>query len=58
MNSKLNKISKQVGLPNTISDEVKILLSEGKRIKAIKKYRIDTGADLVEATQYIDYLKL
>lgn len=57
INANLNKIAKQVGVEDTITDELKGLLLEGKRIEAVKKYRIATGAGLVEAKEYVDSLK-
>ncbi|GAA0741277.1 50S ribosomal protein L7/L12 [Clostridium oceanicum] len=57
INANLNKIAKQVGVEDTITDQLKGLLLEGKRIEAVKKYRIATGAGLVEAKEYIDSLK-
>ncbi|MCI1946313.1 ribosomal protein L7/L12 [Clostridium sp. MT-14] len=60
MNSKLNKISKCVGvcdeLKKEIIEELKDLVSRGEKIKAIKKYRVVTGAGLKEAKDYIDSL--
>lgn len=52
----LNKISRQVGVPDTITDELKSLISEGKKIEAIKRYRIATGVGLKEAKEYVDSL--
>lgn len=56
INRNLNKIAEKVGVPNTIDDEVKNLILEGKRIEAIKKYRIITGTSLIEAKEHIDLL--
>lgn len=56
MNANLNKIAKQVGVPDTITHELKNLISEGKKIEAIKKYRSVTGCGLFEAKEYIDSL--
>ena len=56
INVTLNKIAKQVGVPDTVTNELKILISEGKKIKAIKKYRMVTGLGLLEAKQYVDSL--
>ncbi|QZY56447.1 50S ribosomal protein L7/L12 [Crassaminicella profunda] len=56
INVNLNRIAKQVGVPDTVTDELKSLLLEGKRIKAIKKYRMSTGAGLLEAKEYVDSL--
>lgn len=55
----INKIRK-----NTLSDEelknmdneLRELIADGERIKAIKKYRIVTGAGLIEAKEYVDSL--
>ncbi|EES48184.1 50S ribosomal protein L7/L12 [Clostridium botulinum] len=56
ININLNKIANQVGLSNTINDEIKNLILEGKKVEAIKKYRIVTGTGLKEAKEYIDSL--
>ncbi|PRR78701.1 ribosomal protein L7/L12 [Clostridium luticellarii] len=60
MNSKLNRISKYIGicdeLKEEIVEELKDLISQGEKIKAIKKYRMATGAGLKEAKDYIDSL--
>lgn len=57
ININLNKIAKQIGVPDTITDELKSLLLEGKKVEAIKKYRIATGVGLIEAKEYIDSLQ-
>nr|WP_207730373.1 DNA-binding protein [Clostridium botulinum] len=49
---------------NTLSDEelknmdneLRELIRDGERIKAIKKYRMVTGAGLIEAKEYVDSL--
>jgi ribosomal protein L7/L12 len=66
MNIMLNKIAAQVGVPgesrqqngitNELTIELKSLLLEGKRIKAIKAYRMATGIGLLEAKDYVDNL--
>ncbi|WP_138206968.1 ribosomal protein L7/L12 [Haloimpatiens lingqiaonensis] len=56
ININLNKIAEQVGVPDTITDELKSLILEGKKVEAIKKYRIATGFGLKEAKEYIDSL--
>lgn len=56
INIRLNKIAQQVGVPDTITDELKSLILEGKKVEAIKKYRIATGLGLKEAKEYIDSL--
>ncbi|CAM2794313.1 ribosomal protein L7/L12 [Hathewaya histolytica] len=56
ININLNKISEQVGVPDTITDELKSLILEGKKVEAVKKYRIATGLGLKEAKEYIDSL--
>jgi len=60
LNLTLDKIAKQIGVPDTIieniDEELKILISEGKKIKAIKRYRMATGIGLKEAKDYIDRL--
>lgn len=56
----LDKISKQVGVPSPITEnidiEIRNLVLEGKKIKAIKRYRMVTGIGLKEAKEYIDEL--
>ena len=56
INKKINWIAKQLGESDTIIDDLKQLLSEGKKVEAIKKYRINSGAGLLEAKQYVDSL--
>ncbi|MCI3028368.1 hypothetical protein LMF32_04525 [Desemzia sp. C1] len=60
MKTKLNRISEHIGLPDPVSDELKIVLlelvSKGEAIKAVKEYRKATGASLLEAKQYVDEL--
>ncbi|WP_123054554.1 ribosomal protein L7/L12 [Clostridium sp. JN-1] len=56
INVNLSKIAKQVGVPDTITDELKSLILEGKKVEAIKKYRIATGLGLKEAKEYVDSL--
>ncbi|MGE7365843.1 hypothetical protein ACQKKE_04265 [Desemzia incerta] len=60
MKTKLNWISEHIGLPDPVSEELKIVLlelvSKGEEIKAVKEYRKATGASLLEAKQYIDEL--
>lgn len=60
MNITLEKISKHLGItdtvPENIDSELKSLISEGKKIKAIKLYRQSTGIGLKEAKEYIDRL--
>src|SRR5699024_12106968 len=40
----------------TIDNELKKLIAENKEVEAVKRYRITTGAGLVEAKKYIDSL--
>lgn len=58
MNTTLDKIAKHVGVPDIVTedikDELKSLISEGKNVKAIKKYRMLTGLGLKEAKEYVD----
>ncbi|WP_051910396.1 hypothetical protein [Carnobacterium pleistocenium] len=60
MKQTVDNIAKQMGVPDSINDELKEflleLISEGETIKAIKEYRMATGAGLVEGKQYIDQL--
>ena len=56
----LDKIAKQVGIPDIVTKDVKdeliTLISEGNKIKAIKRYRMVTGLGLKEAKEYVDQL--
>lgn len=56
INVNLNIIAKQIGVPDTVTNELKIRISEGKKIEAIKKYRMVTGLGLIEAKEYVDSL--
>ncbi|MBU3146294.1 ribosomal protein L7/L12 [Clostridium sp. CF012] len=56
-NKVLEKIAKQIGVPETaVDDEIKSLVIDGKKIKAIKMYRQTTGLGLKEAKEQIDLL--
>jgi len=59
-NLTLEKIAKQIGVPDTnidnIDDELKNLLEKGKKIEAIKRYRIVTGLSLKQSKEYVDSL--
>lgn len=61
LNKKLDKISEKVGISNELDADLKNelidLISKGKKIKAIKKYRYNTGAKLKEAKDYIESLE-
>lgn len=60
MNLTLEKIAKQVGVTGTIieniDEELINLILQGKKIKAIKRYRMVTGIGLKEAKDYVDSL--
>jgi len=60
MNLTLEKIAKQVGVTEVIieniDEELISLISQGKKIKAIKRYRMVTGIGLKEAKDYVDSL--
>ncbi|SCI72447.1 ribosomal protein L7/L12 [uncultured Clostridium sp.] len=62
MKATLDKIAKQIGVPDLVTkdikDELKSLISEGKKVKAIKRYRTITGVGLKEAKEYIDQLSI
>ncbi|ULT54473.1 ribosomal protein L7/L12 [Neobacillus drentensis] len=59
-NATLNKMAKHIGLPDEVTadlhDELISLIAEGKKIKAIKRYRMETGLGLKEAKDYVDSL--
>jgi len=56
----VDKIAKQIGVndpvPENLINELKSLVSEGKKIEAIKRYRKATGLGLKESKEYIDSL--
>lgn len=56
INVTVNKLAKQVGVPDTVTNELKSLILDGKKIEAIKKYRMVTGLGLLEAKEYVDSL--
>lgn len=57
-NTILEKIAKQIGVPEPpVDEELKSLISDGQKIRAIKRYRDFTGVGLKEAKDYIDNLK-
>lgn len=57
INVNLNKIITHLGEFDATDDEIKNLLAEGKKIEAIKAYRIATGFGLKEAKEYVDSLE-
>ncbi|MBU3110217.1 ribosomal protein L7/L12 [Clostridium lacusfryxellense] len=59
MNLTLDKIAKQVGVPEpSFDDDIRILISQGKKIPAIKKVREAKGLGLKEAKEYVDSFKI
>lgn len=60
MRTILDKIAKEVGVPDLVTDEIKKelqgLVKDGKSVEAIKRYRKLTGFGLKEAKEYIDKL--
>lgn len=60
LNITLEKIAKQIGVPDPATDDIDIqlkdLIKEGKKIEAIKKYRAVTELGLKEAKEYVDIL--
>lgn len=63
-NRKLDKIMKALNINeydynyNEINNELKNIISEKGKIKAIKRYREITGIGLKEAKEYIDNLNV
>ncbi|MCZ0702954.1 ribosomal protein L7/L12 [Natronobacillus azotifigens] len=61
-NNTLDRIAKQIGatepILESIEEELIDLLKEGKKIKAVKRYREVTGCGLKESKEYIDTLDL
>lgn len=59
-NLTLDKIAKHIGVFDAsiekIDDEIKSLIAEGKRIRAVKRYRMVTGLGLKESKKYVDSL--
>ncbi len=60
INASLYRIEKHIGVQNqeveNIDEELRELISQGKKVKAVKKYRIATGLGLKEAKDYVDRL--
>lgn len=60
LNKKLKKIYEHMGiedkLEDLINEEIKALILNGEKIKAIKVYREYTGLGLKEAKEYVDSL--
>ena len=61
INKKINRIVENLRISNSSKadndEELKTLIYEGKRIKAIKRYRQLTGEGLKEAVDYIDSIE-
>ena len=57
LNNKLNKIINHLEIEddelNKINDELNKLIIEGKKVKAVKLYRMTTGAGLKESKEYM-----
>lgn len=58
-NKKLDKIIKALNINeyNEINNELKDIINDRGKIKAIKRYREITGVGLKEAKEYIDKLE-
>ncbi|MGN9163226.1 ribosomal protein L7/L12 [Clostridium sulfidigenes] len=60
INASLYRIEKHIGVKNpeveNIDEELRELISQGKKVRAVKRYRIATGLGLKEAKEYIDRL--
>jgi len=57
LKNKLNTIAKTIGVEDLDSEElreVEKLISDGNKIKAIKKYRLLTGVGVPEAKKFVD----
>ncbi|MBD5643676.1 DNA-binding protein [Clostridium botulinum] len=52
----INKIPLSDEELKNLDNELRELITDGERIKAIKKYRIATGTGLIEAKEYVDSL--
>ncbi len=56
-NLTLDKIAQKIGVVDPVGDDwIKSLIVNGKKIEAIKRYRVLTGAGLKEAADYIEKL--
>lgn len=56
MNIMINKLALKAGILDDLKDELTKLISDGRKVEAIKRYRIATGIGLIEAKKYIDSL--
>lgn len=52
----INKLALKAGILDDLKDELTKLISDGRKVEAIKRYRIATGIGLIEAKKYIDSL--
>lgn len=57
VDNKISEIGTQPTVSEDIQSELKNLIAEGKKIEAMKKYRMATGVGLKEAKEYIDNMK-
>ncbi|MDM0942333.1 ribosomal protein L7/L12 [Clostridium perfringens] len=60
MRGTLNRIAERVGVTDIVTkeekEELKRLLSEGKNVQAVRRFREITGLGLKEAKEYVDGL--
>ncbi|EOU1723383.1 ribosomal protein L7/L12 [Clostridium perfringens] len=60
MRGTLNRIAERVGVTDIVTkeekEELKSLLSEGKNVQAVRRFREITGLGLKEAKEYVDGL--
>lgn len=58
MRGTLNRIAERVGVTDIVTkeekEELKRLLSEGKNVQAVRRFREITGLGLKEAKEYVD----
>lgn len=61
MNATLERIAKQLGVPDLLTPEIlnglKAFIVEGRKTEAMKNYRKLTGAGLKEASDFIEKLR-
>lgn len=60
MNRTLDKLVKHLGVEiySNIDDELRDIIKNGRKIKAIKRYREHTGLGLKESKEYIDNIDI
>lgn len=57
LNKNMMFLSHKMRIYDSLIEELKELMLQGKKVEAVKKYRQETGCGLKEANDFIDSLK-